>query len=108
MVLDGDEVRNELKRGGRPYPLSARRRAVAFAEQERRRGVGLELIATRLGIARMTLTSWMRSPLVPVEIVPVPKVAGVAASLAAHDVHSGIRIEGLDLEAAVSLLKAFR
>jgi transposase-like protein len=115
MGTTGQQVRAELKRAGRPYPERARRRAIAYAEEERERGVGVRRIAKELGISPITLASWLRGGVLRrVEIVadspPATKIESSAnkREIVATDTRSGVRIEGLDLDALVALMERLR
>jgi hypothetical protein len=93
------------------YPRELHQEAVAYARLCRQDGASLVSVATELGIKPITLSRWLRETHRP----GLRKVEFVAAgSKSATQIPpaplwvtmpSGIRIEGLDLEALLTLLR---
>lgn len=91
------------------YPVEFRVEAVEFARKSLARGTAVSRVARDLGLRPRTLQIWLRSTprrrmrqvrVVPESTVtptPVPRVVVVTAM--------GVRVEGLDVEAAAKLLR---
>jgi hypothetical protein len=93
------------------YPARLRGEVLALARQRRAQGVGVAPIARELGVAPWTLALWLRrrSPRVlrAVTVAPDPRPPGDPATPRPVLVTpQGFRIEGLDLPALVTLLRA--
>ena len=93
------------------YSAAFREEAVALALERRAQGLAVSRIAAELGLRGQTLTLWLRSApkrqlrrvrLAPeVPATPAESVAcGIVVSVGA------VKIEGLDLESAVRLVRA--
>ena len=110
-----DELRQELSslgpRGrGRPYPKELLQKLLSYAVARRRQGASIVAVATELGIHFATLARWLGEKksgrrFERVDAGAAPKVA--ARSLCGLVVHGprGLRIEGLDLDGVVELLR---
>ncbi|MDP9120689.1 MAG: hypothetical protein M3O15_04870 [Acidobacteriota bacterium] len=86
---------------------------MACAQEALGRGVGLEEVATVLGVSEPTLSRWLerqRGPLRRVEVVAQeeaadrPRLAGALVLVTPH----GYRVEGLELGEVAALLEALR
>ena len=103
-----------LARGKHPsqvrYPDAFRRAARALARRRLEQGGTVARLARELGVSEPTLTKWCRPPappvLRPVAVTPTPgpESRGVASPvlLTPH----GVRVEGLDREGLVAVLRA--
>lgn len=93
---------------GRLFPEPLRGRLVAAARELRERGETNAEISTLLGIsketARRMATEVNGAALVPVEIGAAPVASGDAALTVVSP--TGWRVEGLELDEAVALLRA--
>lgn len=97
---------------GRAYPEALRRRAVKYFLDRRAEGVPAADIGPEIGIGRDTLIRWERemrgqdAPSTGFELVRVVEPAPPAPShnLVVHG-PAGLRVEGLDLEGVVELLR---
>ena len=109
------------------YPQTCRDRVAAYADARRAAGVGIDGIASELGVSRHSVVAWSRSipvaeaslQLVPVELVAEPpalerpprrsflNVVADSAGRPAGVLVSprGFRVEGLGLEALGALLE---
>jgi hypothetical protein len=102
-----------LARGKPPsqvrYPDAYRRAAVAVARRRRERGGTVAHLARALGVSEPTLTKWLRPPVRPVlrpvavAAAPTPeRSAGAPVLVTAH----GVRVEGLDRDGLIVVLRA--
>lgn len=87
---------------GRPYPEAFAARVQQVADAGR---LSRQQLRRELGISNKTLAKWLpqRAPipqLIPVEVAAQP----ICASLVVHG-PAGLRIEGLDLDGLVELLR---
>ena len=101
-------LRGKTGRGVR-YPEDLQQEAVSYAKARRQRGDSLLAISRDLGVPYVTLSRWFQRAHDPefrrVEIVPSgPSAMGSAAGVTITT-PSGIRIEGLDLESLIALLR---
>lgn len=100
-------LRGKTGRGVR-YPEELHREAVSYAKARRQRGDSILAICRDLGVNPVTLTRWLRRAHDPefrrVEILPSGDPAMGPAGVTVTT-PSGIRIEGLDLESLVFLLR---
>jgi hypothetical protein len=103
-----------LARGKHPnavrYPASVRGAIVALARTRLGQGQSLARVARGVGVSFPTLASWLGGPaqpaLRPVTIVPAaPPPAKPASSLVLVTPH-GVRVEGLDGDTLVAVLRA--
>jgi transposase-like protein len=101
-----------LARGRSPrsvrYPVAVREAAVALGRSRLGQGHSVHRIAHELGISEPTLAGWLRpegpAMLRPVTVAPDPeprRVVGIVL-IAAH----GVRVEGLDRETLIAVLRA--
>lgn len=101
------------------YPAAFREEVVALARERRALGVPATRIALELGVRSRTLLLWLRAPpqrqqvpkrhLRRVEVSPEVELSGSAsASVASTFAVSvgAVRIEGLDFEGVVRLVRA--
>jgi transposase-like protein len=110
-----DQIRSVLAelghRGrGRRYPAALKAAVVAYAERQRAEGASVSKIARDLGLDAWTLTTWRRaapvppqrpSTFVPVRVVPTsppPKRLRIRT-------RAGLRIDGLDIDTLVELVR---
>lgn len=101
---------------GRPptavrYPAAFRVEVLALAGRRRAQGVGVARIARELGLSPQTLALWLRPRrprlLRAVDVTPDPAPALARAVPGPVLITpQGVRIEGLDLPALVTLLRA--
>ena len=111
--LQARRFENRRKPTGTRYSSVFRTAAAAHAHAEVRAGVAVARIARDLGLRPKTLTLWMRrmpaSQLRPVGVErPVP-MSTVVTTVEARPVlvtPSGVRVEGLDLDGIVQLMRA--
>ena len=87
----------------RRYPARLRREIEAAAARLRSEGVSWADASARLGVSTETLRSWLSqsTALVPVEVAAETEVESIAVVLP-----NGLRLEGLDVEAAVAVVRA--
>ena len=107
---------NRRKPTGTRYNAAFRAEVVVHARGQVRAGVAVSRIARDLGLRPKTLTLWMRdtrvSKLRAVRVErdarPLPSAAAVAAAEQRLVVvaPSGIRVEGLDLDGIVHLMRS--
>jgi hypothetical protein len=103
-----------LARGKHPsqvrYPDAFRRAARALARRGLGQGGSVARLARELGVSEPTLTKWCRPPappvLRPVAVRPDPTpLAPPSAGVVLLTPH-GVRVEGLDREGLVAVLRA--
>jgi hypothetical protein len=93
------------------YPGDLRQRVMAFARRRQRQGADVTAIAREVGVAPWTLALWLRRPVAAhvraVDVVPdaVP-VAGGPEAGPVLITPRGFRVEGLDRDGLVALLRA--
>lgn len=101
---------------GRPrtavrYPITIRRSVTALARRRQAEGADVTATAREVGIAPWTLALWLRRPRGAVmrTVDVVPDAAGATASAGSGPVvitPQGLRVEGLDRESLVAVLRA--
>lgn len=120
MVIDEREVTRVRSllgargagRGRGGFPEEARKAAAALAYRARATGHAVGPLATRLGVHVVTLTAWMRayseSALMPFVAVACPAPPRAAARIDGLTVYhpSGVRVEGMDVDGVVHLIRA--
>ncbi len=112
------QLRAQIRRvqQGRPptavrYPSAIRRKVTALARRRQAEGADVTPIAREIGVAPWTLALWLRTPraavLRAVDVVSdAPRETGSAGSGLVVITQQGLRIEGLDREALVAVLRA--
>lgn len=91
----------------RRYSVGLRQQAVAYWQTRERDGVGLQAVATTLGIAPVSLRRWARDPRFrPVRVIADGEPA-VTRLVVVIDV-AGVRVEGVDVETAAQLIARLR
>jgi transposase-like protein len=98
-------------RTGTRYPEDLRAEVVTLARANRTAGRSLSSLARAVGLSVPTLTGWLRRPgpgrLRRVTVAPSPSPALAAPARPLVLVTSqGVRVEGLDLAALVTLLRS--
>lgn len=101
--------RGKAGRGMR-YPKELHQEAVSYANARQRQGDSLRAISRDLGVKPVTLYRWLQRSQTPalhrVEILPMDLSPPVVPSAGVTvTTPTGIRIEGLDLEALIALLR---
>ena len=97
--------------GGRwRYPAALRAEIVTVTRAGRAAGRSLRRLARDLGVSAPTLTHWLRSRrrgrVRRVTVVPSPSPARPAAPCPVLVTPHGVRVEGLDLVALVTVLRS--
>ena len=93
------------------YPARFRTAAVALARTQLRRGHAVDRVAAVVGVTTPTLARWLRCRPVPPPLRPVavmgdsPRDVTPASSIVLITPH-GVRVEGLDREGIVTVLRA--
>jgi transcriptional regulator with XRE-family HTH domain len=93
------------------YPEELHQEAVSYAKARRQRGDSLLAISRDLGVKPVTLSRWLQRAHDPefrrVELVTSghPTLGLTAGTGVTVTTPSGIRIEGLDLESLIALLR---
>ena len=112
------KLRAEISRlrHGRPptavrYPSTIRRRVTAVARRRRAEGADVARIAREIGVAPWTLALWLRQPsaavLRAVDVVPEAPPDGAAAVAGPVLITpAGVRVDGLDRDTLVAVLRA--
>jgi transposase-like protein len=110
----------QLTRGKVPtavrYPATLQARAVALARPRLSRGRSIARVARELGLPSQALGRWLRPPpeapvgrprdvLRPVTVVPAAAVAGPPAGPVLLT-PQGLRVEGLDRDGLIAVLRA--
>lgn len=90
------------------YSAAFREQVLAVAREQRNRGLSVARIARELGLKAKTLAIWLRSsPKAAVRrVVVTPEAAPRREAMPVVVSAGGWRIEGLDLEGVVRLLRA--
>ena len=93
------------------FPAEFREEVVAVARERRAMGVPVARIAAELGVRTRTLALWLRTApkrrLRRVKLAPeAPTVATDARSSVLAVIVGAVRVEGLDLEGVVRLVRA--
>jgi hypothetical protein len=92
------------------YPAAFRRAALALVRTRRGRGGSVARLAQDLGISLPTLTKWLRAKTLPVlrpvsvAPTPVPERHGGGGTVLITP--NGVRVEGLDRDLLISVLRA--
>lgn len=92
----------------RRYSAATRQHAIAYWQQQRRRGVG---VAGALGVAPWSLHRWIRAASAGADFRPVTVVATAperGSMLTLRITADGPQLDGLDVESAVRLLRLWR
>jgi hypothetical protein len=96
----------------RRYSSTLQQQAVAYCRVRQRRGDGLRDVAAALGVAPWSLYRWTRASEERARFHEVQVVAPALRSAGATPVvimcADGLRVEGLDIEAAAQLLRLLR
>ena len=91
------------------YPPRFRASAVKVARAHVSQGGALADLAAEMGVATPTLQHWLEQPatprLRPVRVEPVTRLGGEPARPVLITRH-GVRVEGLDAEALIAVLRA--
>lgn len=91
------------------YPASFRATAIALARAQRRQGHAVERVATAIGVATPTLVRWLSAHPAPrlrrVAVVGPPAESALASTVVLVT-PQGVRVEGLDRESLVAVLRA--
>jgi hypothetical protein len=92
------------------YPVALRAAAVALGRMRLGQGHSLTRIAQELGISEPTLTGWLRPRgaglLRPVTVVPAPAPPPASEAPLVLTTARGVRVEGLDRDTLVAVLRA--
>jgi hypothetical protein len=104
-----EDIRTALVRSnegaGRPYPPHVREAVLAFAEQRKQAGVGLDSVAKEVGMSAGTLRKWKRdagaSTFYEVQVV----ASGPPSSTLVVHGPSGLRIEGATVADIAELVR---
>lgn len=111
-------IRAEISRlrHGRPptavrYPRAIRQHVTAIARRRRAEGANVPAIAREIGVAPWTLALWLRTPasavIRAVDVVPeAPRHRAVAVTGPVLITPEGVRVEGLDRDTLVAVLRA--
>ncbi len=91
------------------YPDAFRRAAVTVARRQQQLGGSVMRLAREIGVSEPTLTKWLRLPssgLRPVAVMvgpaPVPPAGGSPVLI----LPTGVRVEGLERDALIAVLRA--
>ncbi|MDC3984504.1 hypothetical protein [Polyangium jinanense] len=104
--------RSEGRGRGRAYPEQVRRRAIEYFWSRRDEGATIAEIGPEIGLHWRTLYGWAKGAappelpaagFSPVEIIDVPATRAGGPFVVQH--RSGLRVEGLDLDALAELLR---
>lgn len=96
----------------RRYPISLRRAVVHYVHEQRSVGRRPHRVALELGVRQQTLAHWLRSAtpsIRPVTIATTESLPTITPMLPSGPVlvlASGHRVEGLDVEQLVTLVRA--
>jgi len=107
------EVR-QLAHGKAPqavrYPVAVRETAVALGRARLRQGHSVNRIAREFGVSEPTLAGWLRSRvsslLRPVAVAPPPAPEHAALGSLVLTTAHGVRVEGLDRDTLIAVLRA--
>ena len=89
---------------GKPYPKELLERLVGYTVAKRREGLSIEAIGEELGIGWRTLARWLGARATARGFRRVEVVEGRRSAIVVHG-PSGLRIEGLDIEAVAELVR---
>jgi hypothetical protein len=113
------QVRSTIRRcarGKHPnavrYPAAVRDAVVALARTQLGQGQSLAGVARGVGVSFPTLTTWLAGPaepaLRPVTLAPVPDPVATPPATLVLVTPEGFRVEGLDGETLVAVLRSLR
>jgi len=111
---EAEKLRREI--GGRrsrrgPLPSELRERGKAYARARASAGASAAAIAVELGIAERTAERWLRpqasASLVPIRVIEAPRTGPTWGAVVVVTTPSGLRIEGLDVDAVCTLVARF-
>ena len=109
MSSESQRLRDALSRVGRGrgkrVPGELRERVTAYARKRRQGGASLAQLAQETGLSQETLRRWC-SEAAGTALVPVHVVADAASRPVVVVSPSGYRLEGLELDEAVAVLRA--
>ena len=92
------------------YPDAFRRAAVHLARRDQQHGGSVARLARAIGVSEPTLTKWLRPPaeavLRPVAVLAAPSPDGAASIGAVLITRQGLRVEGLDRDTLIAVLRA--
>ena len=92
------------------YPDAFRRAAVRLGRRSQQHGRSVAGLAQAIGVSEPTLTKWLRplagAGLRPVTVVAAPPLDGAASSRAVLITGHGVRVEGLDRDTLIAVLRA--
>jgi transposase-like protein len=92
------------------YPDEFRRAALRLARRGQQHGRSVARLARAIGVSEPTLTKWLRPPagagLRPVTVVAAPPLQDAAISRAVLVTRQGLRVEGLDRDTLIPVLRA--
>jgi hypothetical protein len=119
MDVSIQQVRSTIRqcaRGKHPnavrYPAPVREAVVALARTRLGQGQTLARVARGVGISFPTLTTWLAGPatpaLRPVTLAPDPDPAATSSATIVLVTPEGFRVEGLDGETLVAVLRSLR
>ncbi len=118
MKITANRLRREIAavRGREPfqarrYPAELRRAVVAYTHEQRRLGRRPWRVARGLGLTQQTLAHWMRVAAPAIRpVVVAPRAAAIPVPEAAAGpilvLAGGHRVEGLDLDQLVTVVRA--
>lgn len=107
-------VENRQRTGlRRRYSVAAREHAIAYWQQQRRRGVGVRRVAADLGVAQWSLHRWIRAiedeaAFRPVTVVSTTPAPPGGPTVTIRMTAGGPHIDGLDVESAARPLRLLR
>jgi hypothetical protein len=99
--------RGTRRKGARPYTAEMKATALQFAKDLQSRGIAMDVVAKRLGIAAATLYCW-RSSSAPRQMVRVKVARSESHAVTSHVQlvsPRGYRIEGLPMKVAIAMLQ---
>jgi hypothetical protein len=92
------------------YPDEFRRAAVRLTRRGQQHGRSVARLARAVGVSEPTLTKWLRPPagarLRPVAVLGGPTPDGAAVHRAVLITRQGLRVEGLDRDTLIAVLRA--
>ena len=92
------------------YPVAVRQTAVVLGRKQLRQGHSVSRIARELGISEPTLAGWLRtrvpSVLRPVAVAPEAEPKGDDLGGLVLTTAHGVRVEGLDADTLIAVLRA--
>ena len=103
------EIRNQVRqrRGDRKcgFRPELRERIATWCLRRREQGAFWTEIARDVGVPAQTLKRWMTSVSRPLAMKPVEIVAGHASSTVSIVTPAGVRVEGVTLDQAITILR---